>query len=105
MTLLGLVLSTLNQTIAHLLGPIAAIGEPHATTVLNDYDQEIYSTDAELACLLDHVAHPRPNPWPITRYGPTQYQELRHVSLMIRGPKITPGVVDRPVRPFDVAGK
>jgi len=99
-----------------------AIGEPHAMAVLNEYDQEIHFTDAELGRLLDHVGpealtivtsdhgdtfgeHDDPYPqdhWPITRHGHTLYQELLHVPLMIRGPGITPGVIDRPVRSFDV---
>jgi arylsulfatase len=99
-----------------------AIGEPHAMAVLNEYDQEIHFTDTELSRLLDHVGpevltivtsdhgdtfgeHDDPYPrdhWPITRHGHTLYQELLHVPLMIRGPGITPGVIDRPVRSFDV---
>jgi arylsulfatase A-like enzyme len=99
-----------------------AIGEPHAMAVLNEYDQEIHFTDTELSRLLDHVGpevltivtsdhgdtfgeHDDPYPqdhWPMTRHGHTLYQELLHVPLMIRGPGITPGVIDRPVRSFDV---
>ena len=90
--------------------------------VLNEYDQEIHFTDAELARLLDHVGpdvitivtsdhgdtfgeHDDPYPqdhWPVTRHGHTLYQELLHVPLMIRGPGISPGVSERPVRSFDV---
>lgn len=101
---------------------IEAIGTPHSMDVLNQYDQEIHFTDQELGRLLDHVddntvvfvtsdhgetfgehedAYPKDH-WPFTRHGHTLYEELLHVPLMIRGPGIQPGVVDRPVRSFDV---
>jgi arylsulfatase A-like enzyme len=90
--------------------------------VLNQYDQEIHFTDAELGRLLDRVGpnvltvvtsdhgdtfgeHEDPYPqdhWPFTRHGHTLYQELTHVPLMVRGPGVEPGVVERPVRAFDV---
>jgi arylsulfatase A-like enzyme/disulfide bond formation protein DsbB len=99
-----------------------AIGSPHGMAVLNQYDQEIHFTDAELGRLLDRVGpnvltvvtsdhgdtfgeHEDPYPqdhWPFTRHGHTLYQELTHVPLMVRGPGVEPGVVERPVRAFDV---
>ena len=101
---------------------VDAIGTPHKMDVLNQYDQEIHFTDRELGRLLSHVdentivfvtsdhgetfgEHEDPYPndhWPFTRHGHTLYQELLHVPLLVRGPGIEPGVVDRPVRSFDV---
>ena len=98
------------------------IGTPHSMAVLNQYDQEIRFTDTELGRLLDHVSpetwvfvtsdhgetfgeHENPYPkdhWPFTRHGHTLYEELTHVPLMARGPRVPIGVVDRPVRAFDV---
>ena len=100
----------------------ALIGEPHEMPVLNQYDQEIRFTDAELGRLLDHVdsetwvfvtsdhgetfgEHENPYPrdhWPFTRHGHTLYEELTHVPLMVRGPALAPAVIERPVRAFDV---
>ena len=100
---------------------VDAIGTPHEMDVLNQYDQEIHFTDAELGRLLDRVddntwvivtsdhgetfgEHDNPYPndhWPFTRHGHTLYQELIHVPLLVRGPGLPPRVVDRPVRAFD----
>ncbi len=99
-----------------------AIGEPHEMAVLNEYDQEIHFTDAELGRLLDLVSdnawvfvtsdhgdtfgeHEDPYPqdhWPFTRHGHTLYQELTHVPLLVRGPGLEPSVSERAVRAFDV---
>lgn len=100
---------------------VDAIGTPHQMDVLNQYDQEIHFTDAELGRLLDRVdddtwvivtsdhgetfgEHENPYPndhWPFTRHGHTLYQELTHVPLLVRGPGLMPAVVERPVRAFD----
>ncbi len=94
------------------------------SALVDDYDAEVHFVDAELARLFDTVAGAtviftadhgedlgdRPGAYPEdrwpegTRHGHTQYQELLRVPLIVVGPGIPSGVVERPVQSRDISG-
>lgn len=101
-----------------------AVGRYHEDPVENLYDAEIHFLDRAVSPFLDQVLadgatvvitadhgeefgdHPGAYPeerWPPdVRHGHTLYQEQLHVPLLMAGPGVPTGVVDRPVRSLDV---